>query len=539
MTTFFYDGQIRRYLLQIIRLLSNFAVRYSDGTLVRVPVVYGGPDKQVATIINQNSENSVLSAPRIAVYMTELELDVNRISDSSYVGKVNVRERKINEETGLYENVEGNSYTVERLMPTPYKLEVKVDIWTTSNDQKLQLLEQILMLFNPSLEIQTTDNYVDWTSLTVVDLVQVTTSSRTVPIGTSDEIDIASLTFSTPIWISPPAKVKRLGVVTEIISNIFSQRSDPYGDYAQGLGVDPEATSIEPVVKITKVITTAGNYSIEVYSKTADTGAARLIGFDNNYPGWENIIKKYVGEYRAGLSRIYLKLPNGSQIVGYFSLNILIDTEIIVNWDPDTYPSNTDITSDFRASLSTFDGIIDPKKTGPRAPQLPTLIPGTRYLIIDDIGGGVKDTFISSNLVQNISTNVLFNKVNEHRVFVDGIEVPSGSARIPDNLENGIYHIILDDPAPANSEIKWVVNVNEDGPDAWKNNDGSDFIAEENDIIEWDGNSWSIVFDADESSDQIIYLTNIFTGTQYVWNGVGWGKSFEGIYRPGEWRIEL
>ena len=26
------------------------------------------------------------------------------------------------------------------------------------------------MLFNPSLEIQTTDNYIDWTSLSVVNL---------------------------------------------------------------------------------------------------------------------------------------------------------------------------------------------------------------------------------------------------------------------------------------------------------------------------------------------------------------------------------
>ena len=34
------------------------------------------------------------------------------------------------------------------------------------------------MLFNPSLEIQTTDNYVDWTSLSVVDLEGITFSTR-------------------------------------------------------------------------------------------------------------------------------------------------------------------------------------------------------------------------------------------------------------------------------------------------------------------------------------------------------------------------
>jgi hypothetical protein len=148
----FYDGQLRRYLIQVIRLLSNFVVKYSDGTLVRVPVLYGDQDKQAATIINQNSENSLgSSAPRIAVYISDLDLARDRLGDSTYVGKLNIRERDIDQDTGTYNYSQGNNYTVERLMPTPFDLSLKVDIWTTSTDQKLQILEQILTLFNPSL----------------------------------------------------------------------------------------------------------------------------------------------------------------------------------------------------------------------------------------------------------------------------------------------------------------------------------------------------------------------------------------------------
>ena len=66
---YFYDGQIRRYLIQIIRLFSNFTVKYSDGTLTRVPVVYGDADRQAANIVNQNSENTLSAAPKIAVYI--------------------------------------------------------------------------------------------------------------------------------------------------------------------------------------------------------------------------------------------------------------------------------------------------------------------------------------------------------------------------------------------------------------------------------------------------------------------------------------
>lgn len=533
MATYFYDGQIRRYLLQVIRLLSNFVVRYQDGSLVRIPVMYADPDRQVANIINQNSENAVQSTPRIAIYISDLELDTSRLGDSSFVGKISVRERAYDDATGEYQPYQGNSYTVERLMPTPFKLSLKVDIWSSSNDQKLQILEQILMLFNPSLEIQTTDNYVDWTSLTVVDLTQVTFSSRSVPVGAATDIDIATLSLQTPIYISPPAKVKRLGVVTNIISNVFGKASDPYGDYASGLGVDPEGSSVSPYELLFSTITTPAEYSIEV-----DGTSVALIGYDPLYPSWAAIIEKYAGEYRAGLSRIYLKQPDGNYIVGYFSLNPLDSSLISIQWDADTYPGNNFIESQYRNSGGTFDAVIDPEKTGPGAGlTLPAV--GTRYLILENIGGGIRETFITENKIQKINTHVLHRKVNNHRVFVDGIEVGSGTARIPDNEDFGNYCIILDEYAAAGSEIRYELYVNEDGPDAWKNANGTDFIAEENDIIEWSGTEWSVIFDADQNKDQLLYLSNMYSGTQYKWNGVNWSKSFEGNYKKGSWFIEL
>ena len=76
------------------------------------------------------------------------------------------------------------------------------------------------------------------------------------------------------------------------------------------------------------------------------------------------------------------------------------------------------------------------------------------------------------------------------------------------------------------------------GPTAWKNNNGDDFVANANDIIEWDGSSWAVVF----SSSAIIvttYITNSYTGIQYKWDGGSWAKSFEGIYDKAAWRIVL
>ena len=61
----------------------------------------------------------------------------------------------------------------------------------------------------------------------------------------------------------------------------------------------------------------------------------------------------------------------------------------------------------------------------------------------------------------------------------------------------------------------------------------------ENDIIEYNGTRWEVIFDASQSSDQLVYQTNIYTGVQYKWDGLSWVKSFEGEYRAGTWRLEL
>jgi len=84
-----------------------------------------------------------------------------------------------------------------------------------------------------------------------------------------------------------------------------------------------------------------------------------------------------------------------------------------------------------------------------------------------------------------------------------------------------------------------VLNLNYDGPDAWKNGDGTDTVAEVNDIIEWDGDNWITVFSAQENTETLVHQTNFYTETQYRWNGVEWAKTFEGEYKRGQWRIAL
>lgn len=479
----FYDGQIRRYLTQTIRVFSNFTVKYGDGTLQRIPVMYGDPDRQAASIIRQNSENAVSSVPRIAVYVSALALDRERLSDSTFVSKMHFREREIEE--GEYNQNQGRNYTVERLMPTPFKLTMKVDIWSANTDQKLQILEQILILFTPSLELQTTDNYIDWTSLTVLNLNDVSWSSRAVPQGNDTAIDVATLTVDTPIWISPPVKVKHLGVITNIITSIYDGWSDSPSGYIDGLGIDlaGPTTTLSGILTSDRVTIT--NYNIQVYN-----GQAVLLGPNESVVpnevaleipirqgpsiNWIDVLDQYPGKYTAGSSKLFLVQPNGTEVVGTVAVNPLDPYILTVSWDPDTLTTNTDILTDSRPnSPGTFDAIINPLTYNPKRPNKELtdqpITTGLRFLIIEDIG--------------NI--------------------------------------------------------INTDGADGWKGLGNEELIAHANDIIEWDGAKWVVIFDSVQETDRMVWQTNIYTGIQYLWNGVSWSKSFEGEYGAGLWRLEL
>ena len=464
---YFYDGQVRRYLTQFIQIMSNFAYKDAKGQLVRVPVRYGDMTRQVSQILKKNSENTIPSAPFVACYIKDLQYDLTRLQDPTFISKVQIRERVFDEENNEYLNTQGNNYTVERIMPSPYKITFSADIWSTNTEQKLQIWEQLVVFFNPSFEIQTTDNYIDWTSLSTITLENQTWSSRTVPQGVNEDIDIMTMTFTAPIWITPPAKVKKLGIITKIISNIFAETAKgTINTEYNTAGAAEMFGNISPDAMIT---ITPGNFDLLVLNNIArlihNNGLGDSIDVANpeNSAAWTKLLDLYPGKFRAGLSQIRFTQPAGNDIIAYISLDPSDEFAMVLNIDPDTVPGNTVISG-----RGTVDAVINPETFSPTG-----IVAGTRYLILEDI-----------------NINIHFN-----------------------------------DPGY-------------NGPVAWKNTDLSDFQAHGNDIIEWDGSAWSIVFDSTVIAD-VTYITNSYTGTQYKWVDGAWNKSYEGIYEARLWRLIL
>jgi len=442
---FWYDAQIARYLTQLIRVFSHFKTReYRNGEeqFVRVPVRYGDSSRMVASILRNNSENTINSAPFMAVSINTLQPARDRAHDPMNVDTKQVAEREYDPVAKSYTAQQGNLYTTQRYMPVPYNMTIQLDIWTTNTDSKLQLLEQILVLFNPSLQLQSNSNPLDWTSVFEVELTDITWSSRSIPAGVDENLEISTLTFAVPIWLSAPAKVKRQSIIQKIIADIHTTSSIAdlgfSQDYADFFGdVDKTAT----------VVVTPGDYSIQV------SGAeAQLLNRQGMPQAWSDLIEMQ-GKLSA-TSQLKLNITNDldndlDAVVGSVSASPLDVTKLIFNLDADTLPSNT---------IPNVDRIIDPRLNEPGDGLLPAATLGQRYLITSPLSA--------------------------------------------------------------------------DGYPAWN------IDATGNDIIQYDGANWIVIFNSSISTG-VQYVTNTYTSKQFKWTGSIWISSYEGVYNPGFFTLIL
>ena len=532
---FFYDEQIRRFIIQFIRMVSNFQVQFGKDregitALQRVPVVYGDSSRQVASVIQQNSENILNAVPAMAVYVTGLSYARDRVQNPTFVNKMNIRERYYDVNNGTYTTTQGDTLTVERLMPVPYTLTLNLDIWTSNTEQKLQLLEQLCILFNPALEIQSTDNYIDWTSLTYVLLTNVNWSSRTVPVGTDTPIDVATLTFELPIFISAPALVKKMGVVQKIIASIY----DADGNIDQAI-YNGEMLSRQYITPL--------QYGVILYNN-------KLSLVKVNEP---------------------VSTPFGTQIIKELLANVSANTSVIVS-DTDGVSSGMVVTG-----LSVTDSASPTISTVPNCIVLAA--DGDVVITSNLVTGNIGDRIVFTAITQKTGTdepwrnliNVYGNLINGTSTIKlelsDGNEVVGTVAYNPINDTELLWGPDIDTiPAntimPVNAIIDPLTSrPNRDLQDLatgtryllvndyntvsgaqpaynWLGIDNTPLTAKSNDIIEFNGQHWIVAFDS-QYEELVQYVTNLTTGTQYRWDGASWAKSYEGYYPAGKWQLTL
>lgn len=425
MQQFFYDEQIRRFLLQFTRIFSNFSVEYgrdesANATLIRVPVRYGDATRQAQTILQENSANSLPSTPLMTFYITGMDYDRPRMQDPYHVNKMQVRQRYYDTTTDTYETTQGNAFTIERLMPVPYKMTISLDIWTSNTNQKMQLFEQLATLFNPALELQGTDNFIDWTSLTVVELESVTWTSRTIPQNTENPIDIMTMRFGIPIWISSPAKVKKLGVVEKIIYSVFNSLGDASDAITNNDLLLGTRQQITPYGYQTLLIGNKIQILKEKITVDQSNASTNLPDSPPSNELWPAVVGMY-GVLRPGISQIRLEdqWDDSGTVIGTVTYDPTDERFMLFDVDIDTVPQNT---------LAPIDAVIDPLISGPGV-GLPAAATGTRYLLLNAVGA-------IGNIHPAVAWGPLVANANDIVQYIDGVwDVVFRAVDSTDNLQ--------------------------------------------------------------------------------------------------------
>jgi hypothetical protein len=448
---YFYDEQIRKYLTQFMRILGGFSVktgkdRNGAESYIQVPVRYGDINRMAAHILKNQSENMINTVPFISCYVTDMTISSDRRMNPTHVDKVKVYEKKFDPETGNYvEGEVGNTYTIERYMPVPYDLTVQVDIWTSNTEQKLQLLEQLLVLFNPSINLKVNDNPFDWSNLTYTELVNVVWSVRQVPQGTDDIIDVAAMNFTIPILINPPAKLKRQTLIHTILTEIRRQKTGEQLDWVPGDPIPNKEWVVVTFENLKLQIRIEGERAILLNSSGGTTDS------EGNTLTWSDALKPY-GELRLGISN--LRLRRGSD-PGDFSQDIIAVIDDIDIAESNVAYISIDTATLPNTTVPAVDAIINPTRSAP-GQNLPAPVTGKRYLVLDDV---------------------------------------------PNTTAWGITNALS------------------------------------NDIIQYNGSSWTVSFSSISNNNAVVLNTT--TGLYYEWREGQWISAVEGTYQNGWWRLYL
>jgi hypothetical protein len=209
---YYYDNQLRNHMVQFMAIFSGLQVSVgkndfgSQTNLISVPIMYGSRDRVVSHIMSNQTQNKMLRLPTMSAQLMGMELHVERLSGQNTERK----EIKLKRGGVIPDDLQQHSM----LKPIPYKITMELGLNVSNTDHHFQLLEQILLLFNPSLQIQVSDAYGNQASVIEVFLESINLDED-YPAGAEVRIVSSSLVFSYTLYLSAPVNLR-----DEIIKSI-------------------------------------------------------------------------------------------------------------------------------------------------------------------------------------------------------------------------------------------------------------------------------------------------------------------------------
>lgn len=204
--SYYFDAQLKRYATQFMAIFSELKVKVGasgdqPARLINCPVVWGSRDKVVAWIKGDQTQNKPLRLPAMSAYIRSLAMAPDKKKGIGMTRRQTVARNNgqpFPENVGVY----------RQLQPIPYRAVFELSVFASNALQHHQIMEQLLILFDPAVQLQTSDDPLDMTQITQVELTNINWEEN-FPAGADRRIIQSVLFFEVIIYLSGPANFRQ------------------------------------------------------------------------------------------------------------------------------------------------------------------------------------------------------------------------------------------------------------------------------------------------------------------------------------------
>lgn len=244
---YYFDQQIRRYCIQFMTIFSELKVRVGasgdqPSRLIKCPVVYGSRDKVVAWIKGEQTQNKPLRLPAMSAFLRSVAQAPDK---KKGIGATRRQTVALNNGQPYPNNIG----VYRQIQPIPYRAVFELSVFASNSLQHQQIMEQILLLFDPSVQIQSSDDPLDMTQITTVELTNINWEEN-FPAGADRRVIQSVLFFEVIFYLSGPANFRQ-----NYIQNILVR-----------LAVVPTATDLSNSYDVLDALNAEGATYTDIFS---------------------------------------------------------------------------------------------------------------------------------------------------------------------------------------------------------------------------------------------------------------------------------
>jgi hypothetical protein len=202
----FYSGeQIYQYLVQFMTIFSGIQVSVgknsynNEPSLIYVPIRYGANDRTVEWILSSQTQNKPLRVPVMATRITGMEL----------APELRKGMRQESARTNLPRGgvLPDDLKVIRQVQPNPCRMNMELSVFTSNLKNRFEILEQITTLFDPDLQLFTSDDYADHYKVTIAELLTIDFEDS-YPIGNERNLMVDNYTFNVKAMFRAPIDLK-------------------------------------------------------------------------------------------------------------------------------------------------------------------------------------------------------------------------------------------------------------------------------------------------------------------------------------------